>query len=314
MSDPKGFDTMPLLTHQALGFEKPKKIEEDEDDEIPRPINPEPTVVDPFIDEINKIKNSQSPAVRSAIESAPCFGRNWYIEPTDDPEDTGICTEIECDLRALCSLVYSRASGKEITPPEKGPASPQEDQEIPSLTAKKKRKARGSKPFLRRPYVDCGTPADKMASRIWELLGGPPSLPDTWSYPGMLRPEDKGKDLAPSLFVDKFGKGIMVSRRHAYHVYFFHGYHFLRIWVNNPNLIWLDLGKHLTKKIVQYAPGVDLQATTQSKSKFNENRYRFYPYRVRLTAKVFEKLADIFKHFKIRPTKHWKETDDGHSD
>jgi len=297
-------DTMPMLTHHAMGFKQPKKKIDDDGDEFeePRP-EPEPMSIDPFIEEIAKLKASQSPAVRDTIERAPCFGRNWFIDSViateNDTDVGGICDQWDCDLRSLCELVYTRALGVEQKK-EESPASYQDTQEIPPQTiGKNKRKKIKVKvrKYTRFPYVDQGRPIDKLATLIWELLGSPPALPDSWMFPSVKTKEDL--ELAPKQFRDRFGSGVMVSRRSNYHQFFRDGFHFLRLWMTAPGGGWMDISGDLAKAVLKVVPTLKIEHPPQGMLR---KRYRFYPHRVYIHRKAqVDRFAEVFEHLGIMP-------------
>jgi hypothetical protein len=313
MTDTK--DNMPMLTHHAMGFEKPKKpLDLEDEEEVPRP-EPMPVTIDPFIEEIAKIKHSQSPAVRDTIERAPCFGRNWYIDHAltagEDLDEGGICDQWDCDLRSLCELVYTRSTGKEIEQQKNDdPVSYQDTQEIPPQGKSKKKIKPKIRKYTRFPYVDQGRPIDKMATLIWELLGGPPSLPDSWMFPSVKTKQDL--DLAPHQFRDRFGPGIMVSRRTNYHQFFKEGSHFLRLWMTAPGGGWMDISGSLAKVILKIATDLKLEHPPQ---KMLRKRYRFYPYRTFIHRKAhLNRLAEVFEHLGIVPMADQKQQENENED
>jgi len=306
MSDNKN-DPMPILTHQALGFDAPKKKLDPEDEEYLPRAEPEPPVIaDPFLEEIAKIKRDQSPAVRDTIDRASCFGRHWYVEPvmTSEQDEGGICTEIDCDLRFLCELIYSRATGKQIEQQkDEDPVSFMDTQDIPDQSKKKLKKKR-TRTYTRFPYVDQGRPIDKLATQLWKLLGGPPSLPESWSYPTVKTKQDRAA--APQQFRDRFGPGIMVSRRLNYHSFFRNGSHFLRFWMTVPGGGWLDVSKEFVKVAMKTASTLNLENPPPG----HGHRYAFYPQRIYVFRQShMNRLAKVFANLGIVPLAEQQEKD-----
>ena len=289
----------PLLIVPGIAPKKKEELLEP----IPEPPKPKAPPVDLFITEIKKIKNTASPAERSAIEQSDCFGRGWYVDPADMVEEEidigGPCTILECQLRRWCELVYGRATGTaDSEPPKRTPR-----QRL--LVAK--RKVRGGRLKLterpskrkyegkydRHPYVDVGRPVDKFGSSLWQLLGEPPELPKNWSFP--LPKTGEQKEDSRQLFVEKFGSGVVLTRRMQYHQYFINGVHLMRFWVNAAGGGWLDFNLVLSRIIFKQKKRLDVERTPESGRK---TKYRFYPYRTYLSRqKHINRLRDAFAEY-----------------
>lgn len=232
------------------------------------------------------------------MEQATCFGRNWYMESAPvfgiESEESGICTEIECDLRSLCELTYTRATGKHI--------EQRNDSAVKAGVGRPKRKkAKSVRAYKRFPYVDQGRPVDKFAAELWRLLGGPPSLPDVWVYPPTRTIQ--AREVAIKSFVTRFGSGVMVNKRHNYHVYFKDGKHFVRLWMSHSNSGWLDTGVLVAKAIIRLVPSMQLEDVPSGGiSKSHKARYYFFPYRVFLRRRPqLDQLGKVFHYLNIEP-------------
>lgn len=278
-------DSAPLLTPHALGFEPKKKPPQADDDEVPEPQpEPEPIYVDPFVEEIDKVRKSQSPAVRDTIDRADCFGRSWYI---DEGPEQGLCQQWDCDLRGLCELVYQRAKKIEL-------AQEKDDEPTSSSTVQRSKSPDGQ--YERHPYVDAGRPVDKVANAIWNLVGAPPAMPDSWNYPPARNKDQRAH--ARRLFIDSFGDGILVSRRTSYHQYFRDGAHWMRFWVRHAGGGWLDLSADLSKQVMKHT---DLKLENMS-SRARHQPHRFYPYRAYISRqRHLNRLGKVFEALGIVP-------------
>jgi len=293
--DPK--DPSPILTLHTLGFEEAKKPEEPVEETVEDEPEPEPVFIDPFVEEIDKVLMSQSPAVRDTIGRAECFGRSWYIDPayeTDtDPDEGGICQQFDCDLRSLCELVHQRSTQMDLS---------QEKHEEPLTAAERfvaRRESKKKSPdgmYERHPYIPSGRPVDKIALELWNMVGAPPAMPDAWTYPPARNKEQRTH--AKRLFIDKFGDGITVSRRITYHQYFCDGAHWMRFWVRHPGGGWLDFSAALAKKVMKYCDLKLENCTTRAQ----KQPHRFYPYRVHVSRqRHLNRLVKVFEALGITP-------------
>jgi len=293
-------DMMPSLFPHNLGFSKPAKKADQEtaEEDAEAATIKEPQAIppaDPFEEEIARIRRAQSPAVLEAIDASPCFGRQWYVDQYDDPngeEESGICPEDGCDLREWCQLVWQRASQQQL---DQSTESPPERAEEVLLKRPGKKRLDGK--YLRHPYISTGRPVDKLAHRVWELLGGPPELPTTWTYPPAKTKEQQ--DHAAWIFKEIYGEGLICTKRQNYHQYFREGKHFLRVWVRLPGGAWFDLSPLLAKAVVKYT---DLNVEQLSLEKRKTKPYWHYPYRIYIhKMKNLMRLAKAFEPLGIRP-------------
>lgn len=261
-------DVVPMLTHHALGFEPPKKkVDEDDEDCLPEPEEePGPVFVDPFIDEIKKTWDSQSPVMKEAISGAECFGRQWYVDPAVNPREGGICPQEECDLRTLCELIHTRVGKIETATTAK------EEKEI-KKEAKKQLKSR--KLHRRYPYIAQGRPIDQLADKLWRLVGGPPHLPNRWAYPPSKTPKEQ--EVAQKIFIELYGSGILVSKRTNYHTFFRDGLHWMRFWVRHPRGGWLDLVRSLSDQVGEIVPTMERENMIE---RMVQPAHRWFPHRV----------------------------------
>lgn len=266
-------DTAPILIPEA------EDLEEEEDN---------------FVETIERVKQNQSPAVRDTIDRADCFGRGWFIdqaEATDfDEDEGGICTEVECELRYLCELVHKRVSENErIGTIESSVIQPFYKKQV--IKKKRGRPFKVDKEFLSRrskrgnektPYVDLGRTIDVIADKIWKAVGSPPSLPENWYYQTtfnteiMKLPRSEIDKVSQRTFMDKYGEGLIITRRFNWHQYFFNGIHLMRLWVWAASGGWLDLNKHLSKIMVKQGKA-ELEMPPE---KARKKKYRHFPYRM----------------------------------
>jgi hypothetical protein len=296
-------DPSPLLTPHALGFEPKKKpVDPEEEPEVEPEPEPDPVYVDPFIEEIDKIRLSQSPAVRDTIERAKCFGRSWYIDPAleteSDPDEGGICQQFECDLRALCELVYQRATKTKLVQKKEEEPMTAAERFVKRRENKKNKRKSPEGMYERHPYVSTDRPVDKIALALWHMVGAPPAMPDHWNYPPARNKEQRAH--ARRLFIDNFGDGITVSRRITYHQYFRDGAHWMRFWVRHPGGGWLDFTSDLAVKVMKHC---DLKLENCSRRALRQP-HRFYPYRVYVSRqRHLNRLAKVFEAMGIEPHK-----------
>lgn len=287
-------DAAPMLTHHALGFEPPKKKKVDEDDEdenLPPEFEgeePKPVFIDPFIDEIRKVKDSQSPAMREAISTAECFGRQWYVDPAVNPAEGGLCPQEECDLRTLCELIYTRVQKIETATTAK------EEKEI---NQEAKKTFRSRKVHRRYPYLAMGRPIDQLADKLWRLVGGPPSLPNRWAYPPSKTPKEQ--EVAQKIFIELYGSGILVSKRTNYHTFFRDGLHWMKFWVRHPRGGWLDLVRSLSDAVGEITPTMERENMIE---RMVQPSHRWFSHRVYVSHhQHLTQLGKVFVSMGIAP-------------
>lgn len=261
-------DQFPMLAPHTFGV-KPKEKEQDlEIDDEEESTGEPPTAVeeDRFAIEIERILTVESPAVRDTIKRTECFGHGFYIDPVDVPEgdEGGICLQTDCDLYGLCRLVWNRASDEAKAP----------DQTTETVKERKVFTLDGMRE--RHPYVHAGRPVDDLAKNIWEMVGQPPMINNNWNYPPSRTATEK--KAAAKVFTDRWGGGLVISRRINYHQYFLDGVHLLRFWTRTAGGGWLDLNPSIAKALLKLGE-IDVQETPKRSDGETNRRYRFYPYR-----------------------------------
>jgi hypothetical protein len=227
--------------------------------EIVEPEEEEKQEVDQFDLVIGRVLKSESPAVCAAVQRTACFGRLWYSE-----EEASYCPELECELRKLCESVYHKAAGdaepsqvEDLTDTDAKVLSrviralerPEDSTEVGlddfakvqrhgrQLQTKKKkrpkkrsRRKRPGPPKARVPYLDTGRPVDKFMKVIFQDVGEPPALPESWKYP--TASSRVQREIAANWFVEQYGKGLVVNRRASCWTFFYNGMHVCRMWTN----------------------------------------------------------------------------------
>lgn len=232
---------------------------------------------------------------RETIRSQRCFARCWH-----DDDDGSYCTEMECDLRGLCETTWENVRGGVLRAEDDSIIVPAEYRLIGSKIRKgafprasviSRSKWKNTGKYARFPYVDQGRPIDRIAYDLWSYLGGPPSLPASWTYIASRTVEEEEK--AHTHFISTLGSGLFVTRRASYHQYLFNGYHLLRIWVNAAGGGWVDCVRELSRILLSDSRNM-IEKTPDSGKK---TKFRFYPYR------VFLSKPGSVSYFKIALTK-----------
>lgn len=238
---------------------------------------------DKFSEAVEKVISSEHRVEwREAIRESHCFAKLWYSE-----EDRSYCSEMDCPLRNLCQYTWESVCGgmlenrleDHITTPPKtrriGRKLVYKDGN--KIKTRIRHKWKGTGRYDRVPYVSQGRPIDSVASVLWEMLGSPPSLPETWSFSVSKTKDQLAK--AKAEFLDRFGSGLYVIRRASYHQYMLDGEHLMRIWVNAAGGGWVDCNKKLSGLLLM--DDKNLIAATPSSGK--DTKYRWYPYRIFLS-------------------------------
>lgn len=293
-------DPFPMLTPHKLGFEVQKRKEESEDQEEEPQEEPEDVEIDPFIEEIEKVRRVESPAVRDTIDRAKCFGYGWYVDPQEitdeDDDDGGFCTEVDCDLfkSNLCEMIWTRATrGQQIEREEQ-----QEEISTTLKKSKKKKEKYRDGMYEKYPYVDRGYPVDKLASEIWQMVGCPPEIPGLWLHASFRNKLQR--QIAKETFVRKYGDGLLVSRRRNYHVYILDGASVFRFWVRHPGGGWLDMCKEISQLVLKLDDKELELKTPRQTSISTKSRYRWFPGTVWVSRKRhLKRVRIIFEKFGI---------------
>lgn len=317
------FDSAPILVTPSM-FESKKSVVDgngsvkktmlDEDEDFDDDIKEETSVteIDVFEPVIKKLKVSQSPAVKSAIENTPCFAKVWYSQ-----EDKDYCPEIECGLRNLCEAAYHQAvesveaevEVKEemegIRPSERilkvieGGEKVQEDDlaKIKQSGRKLQKKRRGRASTKPRntsqnvsvPYVNQGRPVDVLASMLSASLNPKElELTDNWKF--RIKTVEMRK-AAKVAFEERYGSGMVCSKRASYHLYLWNGMYLLRFWVNAANVAIVDMNPHLA----QEADRCGLR-TFETPVKNPKHNYNFFPKRTKIRGQIqMETLIEAVK-------------------
>jgi hypothetical protein len=221
------------------------------------------------------VKMERQPEWRDMIRETPCFAKLWR-----DPDTDEYCEHVDCDLRQLCQTTWTSVLGgleaHELSPMVTW--SPRAKRKRPGRPRKekvtKRSKWKGTGKYNRHPYQDTGRPIDTFAKSLWEFLGQPVSLPNSWKYP--ISKTKEQKEEAAKIFVEEYGCGLFVIRRASYHQYLFEGKHLLRLWTNAGGGGWLDCSYYFARLLTKNGK-IDLVKTPASGYK---TKFRFYPYRM----------------------------------
>lgn len=286
-------DDFPMLTPHRLGFEpkKKKELQPDEDLELEEVATGEPppdVEEDAFAIEIASVLKVESPAVRDTIERTECFGYGFYIDPADADEgdEGGICLQTDCDLYGLCRLVWTRSTDTD---------KPDAEEQAENKVNNRRRTLDGMRE--RHPYVPSGRPVDDLAKKIWEMVGQPPAINNNWAYPPSRTPKEK--EAAARNFRDRWGGGLVISRRINYHQFFLEGAHLMRFWTRSAGGGWLDLSPEIAQALVKLNE-LEVQEVPRQKDGLTHKRYRFYPHRCWISRKRhLNRLRRAFKEFGI---------------
>lgn len=278
---------------------------------------------DPFLPVIQKMAKGESPAVREAIQGTACFARMWYSD-----EDESFCPETECQVRKLCEAAYHKAVGSvEAEIEAEAEASEYHADAVGNITEvvgraqeavlegdslnkvnlqrsmKKHKKVKVKKILIkslkqRLPYLDRGMPVDTYVSAFWKAMGQPPELPPDWAYQAVASLEQRC--FAAKWFSQRYGKGLVVSRRVSYWQFFYDGMHCGRFWVNSARAGWLDCNLWLAQELREQGFPLEPVATKDPK-----HSYKFYEYKVKIksveVAKDIAKvLLSILKRMEVR--------------
>jgi len=304
-----------------------RKLVDDEDEAPDTLCGPAPAEEeakpDPFTVIIKKLARGESPAVREAMEGTACFARLWYSD-----EDQSFCPETGCQLRKLCETAYHKAVGSieaEIeAESEMAKVNVEEVENVVEAVAraeeanlegdtlnkvnfqrglKKQKKIKVKKIFakslkVRLMYEDKGQPVDAYVKAFWEALHSPPELPSDWAYQAVASLEQRC--FAAKWFSQRYGKGMMVSRRQSYWQFFYNGMHFGRFWVNSARAGWLDCNLWLAQELREQGYTLAAVATKDPK-----HSYKFYEYKVKIKsvdeAQAIAKVAlSVLKRMEVR--------------
>jgi hypothetical protein len=224
----------------------------------------------------NVIRLERRAEWRELIQETPCFAKLWR-----DPDTDEYCEHVDCDLRQLCQGAWTSVVGgleADEKPPTEpwSPRSKRKKVGRPRKESKvvKRAKWKGTGKYNRHGYQDMGRPVDLFARALWEFLGQPESLPDSWQYP--VSKDREQRDAAPKIFIKEYGGGLYVTRRASYHQYLFEGKHLMRFWVNAGGGGWLDCSALLARALAKSGK-IDLVRSPESGYK---TKFRFYPHRM----------------------------------